>query len=350
VASPRHNDERPAPWGYIAAIVVSALGHAGLLAFVFLVMPRLFHADESPPPSYTVKIVDNLPAGDLGTHLPRLASRHRPRPARHAKAEKPRLEKPRPEPPRLANEPDKNAIALNTRKLATPTPTPTPTPAPTATPEPAASPTPLPRKHHQAAHKPTPKPTPELAHEPPTPKPEHHRAHEREPRQTEVARAKPSPTPSIQEQLAKIREQLLAQHLRDEKKERTHNESASGPVLADRDTAGAGMGIGPGTGSMGIQQDLAFLLYYRTVQQRIKQAWSFSGGSGDLTTTVDFSIGPDGSLTGVTIAKSSNDPAYDQSVIRAIKRAAPFPAPPEKYRSEFAHGVEALFKLGELKS
>ena len=346
MASPRHNDERPTPWGYIAAVAISALGHAGLFAFIFLVMPRLFHSDESPPPSYTVKIVDSLPAGDLGTHLPPLAPKHRPQPARHAEAKEPKPEARKPPPPKLPSAPDKNAIALNTKKLKTPTPTPTP--------EPTARPTPKPRKHHEAERKPTPKPThtpgKKLAHARPTPKPEHHRKPEEKRHKTELAKAKPRPTASIQEQLAKIREELLAQHLRDEKNGHAHNESASGPVLADKNTAGKGMGIGSGTGSMGIQQDLAFLLYYRTVQQRIKQAWSFSGGSGDLTTTVDFSIGPDGGLTGVTIAKSSNDPAYDQSVIRAIKQAAPFPAPPEKYRSEFAHGVEALFKLGELKS
>lgn len=349
VASPRHSDERPTPWGYIAAILISALGHAGLLAFVFLVIPRLFHTDESPPPSYTVKIVDNLPAGDLGTHLPRLAPKLRTEPVKHAEAHetKPKELKP----PELPKEPDKDAIALNAKKLPSRTRTPTPTPTPT--PEPTASPAPKPKPHHQARHKPTPEPThtpkKKLAHPHPTSKPERLRKHEEEGNETE-AKADAKPAPSIQEQLAKIREDLLAQHLREEQKTHAHNESGSGPVLADRDTEGKGMGIGSGTGSMGIQQDLAFLLYYRTVQQRIKQAWSFSGGSGDLTTTVDFSIGPDGSLIGVTIAKSSNDPAYDQSVIRAIKQAAPFPAPPEKYRSEFAHGVEALFKLGELKS
>ena len=110
------------------------------------------------------------------------------------------------------------------------------------------------------------------------------------------------------------------------------------------------MGVGPGTGSAGIQQDLDFLLYYRTVQEKIKQAWSFGAGANDLTATVDFEIGPDGNLNGVKIAKSSNDPAFDESVLRAIRRAAPFPAPPEKFRAEFSQGIEARFQLSELKS
>ena len=101
---------------------------------------------------------------------------------------------------------------------------------------------------------------------------------------------------------------------------------------------------------MGIQQDPQFLLYYQTVQDRIKKAWNYVGGSGDLTTSVTFAIGPDGSLTGVKLTQSSRDPAFDDSVIRAIRRAAPFPPPPEKYRPEFGEGVDAEFKLGELKA
>ena len=126
--------------------------------------------------------------------------------------------------------------------------------------------------------------------------------------------------------------------------------SGGGPVVANVPREGEGYGVGNGKGSVGIQQDPQFLLYYQTVQDRIKKAWNYVGGSGDLTTSVTFAIGPDGSLTGVRLTQSSRDPAFDDSVIRAIRRAAPFPAPPEKYRPQFGEGVDAEFKLGELKS
>ena len=113
---------------------------------------------------------------------------------------------------------------------------------------------------------------------------------------------------------------------------------------------GAGYGVGAGKGSVGILQDPEFLLYYKTVQEQIKKSWTFTGGSNDLTATVDFAIGPDGALTAVKIGTSSNDSAFDDSVIRAIRRAAPFPAPPEKFRDQFSSGIKALFQLGELKS
>jgi TonB family protein len=113
---------------------------------------------------------------------------------------------------------------------------------------------------------------------------------------------------------------------------------------------GKGYGVGSGTGSEGMLQDPDFVLYYQAVQDKIKKAWSFMGGSSDLTATVDFSIGPDGALTGVKLAAGSKDSAFDESVIRAIRRAAPFPAPPDKYRSEFMQGIEAQFALGDLRS
>ena len=76
MAAPDHSaDEQPSRIGYFAAIFASALGHAALFAFVFFIAPRFLHPAEAAPPAYTVKIVDNLPAGDLGTHLPRI-NRH----------------------------------------------------------------------------------------------------------------------------------------------------------------------------------------------------------------------------------------------------------------------------------
>src|SRR5208282_5752068 len=127
--------------GYFAAIIVSALGHAGLVVLVFFIAPRYLHSDDQPPPAYTVKIVDSLPAGDLGTHLPRLATRKE----EQAKAqEPPKVEEQKP-PELKPPDDDKNAIALNTKMLETPTLTPTPTLEPTPEPtESPPSPTPTP--------------------------------------------------------------------------------------------------------------------------------------------------------------------------------------------------------------
>ncbi|MGH6798093.1 MAG: energy transducer TonB [Roseiarcus sp.] len=169
--------------------------------------------------------------------------------------------------------------------------------------------------------------------------------------------AKASPTPNLRHQLDKVRAQLLAEEARQPKNSDDETESASasapaggGPVAANSLSAGKGYGVGPGAGSAGIQQDADFLLYYQAVQKRIKDAWSFAGDNADLTATVTFGINPDGSLNSIKVGTSSRDPAFDDSVVRAIRRAAPFAPPPAKYRAQFASGVDAVFKLSELTS
>jgi protein TonB len=172
-----------------------------------------------------------------------------------------------------------------------------------------------------------------------------------------VVVAKATPTPSVRQQLAKVRAQLLAEEVKrpkappDEAEPNGANDAeGTGPVVADRAAEGKGYGVGPGGGSAGIQQDAGFLLYYQTVQKRIKDAWSFAGDNADLTATVTFGINPDGTLNSIKVASSSRDPAFDDSVVRAIRRAAPFAPPPEKYRPQFAAGIDAVFKLSELTS
>ncbi len=394
------HDKDRSSLGYAGAIALSALGHAAFLYLVLFALPRWFTAQEAPPPAYTVKIVDRLPAGDLGTHLPKFSHHHQihnPEPAEE-KPPEPSEEKPPPESkaPKIdAPNNDPNAIALNNATV-TPEPTPEPTATPTPTPEPTATvaETPVPAAKPTLA--PTPEPTARPTRKPrptarPTPRPK--------PRERSEARRKhhrgasPKPTPnvmlarapaipragrsaSIKERLAKVREQLLKDHLAqlarnaksqpepegddtgdDEEAEGKETPAAAhgergpgGPVAANANSNGRGYGVGPGKGSMGILQDPEFLLYYQKVQERIKDAWSFSSDNKELTTTVSFGIGPDGKLTGIEVARSSNNRSFDESVKRAIRRAAPFPPPPAKYRDQFGQGVQAVFRLGDLKS
>jgi len=354
--------------GYAGAIILSALAHAVFFALVLVILPAYFHHPDTTPPGYTVKIVDNIPAGDLGTHLPRLTqdrSPDQPHPQHRTAPPKPAVEQHKTPPPPPDN--DKTVIALNTGYTPTPTPEPTPeptveptpepTPEPTLapTPKPTHKPTPRPRPTHKPTPKPTARPTPVPRHRRPmpTPTPIPKRGAHSRPKPNEVVIARAEPTPGVKEQLAALRENLLKEHLAERaaaEKARAKGPLGGGPVVASVPHEGAGYGVGAGKSSMGIQQDPQFLLYYQTVQDRIKKAWNYVGGSGDLTTSVHFAIGSDGNLTGVKLTQSSRDPAFDDSVIRAIRRAAPFPPPPEKYRPEFGEGVEAEFKLGELKS
>jgi TonB family protein len=377
VASRDHNgDEQPSRLGYFAAIFVSALGHAAIFALVFFIAPRFLHPAEAAPPAYTVKIVDNVPAGDLGTHLPRINRRQGEKSKETAtKPEEPKV-KTEPSKTEIAlNETDKNALKINAKPTeapaATPTATPTPTPEPSieATPEATAEPAPALEPPIEDTAEPTVEPTPEPTHQPtkhPAPRPTPEKASRHRPKAGSTVAIIAS-TPSVAERMAKLKRQLRADRDKELAKnpppededdddtdmpdDNSPGPAGGGPVVANNPpTEGKGYGVGPGEGSAGILQDPEFLLYYKTVQDQIKKAWTFTGGSNDLTATVDFAIGPDGTLTGLKIGTSSNDGAFDDSVIRAIRRAAPFPAPPEKFRDQFSAGIKAVFQLGELKS
>jgi TonB family protein len=377
---------------YAVAIGVSALAHAVFIYLVLFALPQWLKSDQTPPPAYTVAIVDNLPAGDLGTHLPRLSStKHKPLQPLRAPEEQPpestENQPPKESSPVEAPNSDVKALALNATATAEPTPepTPTPTPQPVETPEPTAEPTPEPTQAPTAVatHAPTARPTRAQATPRPRPQARKHNKPLKPPAprtnpKVMLARVAPLPkamrTPSVKERLAILRKQLMEEHLRElretaKAREEDENDTGDdtgdetpaatrrgessgggGPVVGNTETSGRGYGVGAGTGSVGILKDPEFLLYYQKVQERIKDAWSFGGGSKDLTTTVNFAIAPDGRLTGLELAHSSNNASFDQSVLRAIRRAAPFPPPPERYRDQFAQGVQAVFELGELSS
>jgi TonB family protein len=168
--------------------------------------------------------------------------------------------------------------------------------------------------------------------------------------------AKARPTPSVKQRIDELHHKLLEAHLKEiehedaEKRASASENPGSGPVVASHVTNGVGRGVGPGNGSAGIEEDTEFLLYYKDVQEKIKDSWSFAGGNPNLTATVIFGINPDGTLNGLRVVSGSSDSAFDDSVTRAIRRAAPFLPPPEKYRAQFAGGIKAQFKLGQLKS
>jgi TonB family protein len=165
-----------------------------------------------------------------------------------------------------------------------------------------------------------------------------------------MAQATPKPTPNIEQEMRKLHQKLMAEHLKQMKEESARNNGNGGPVLASRETEANGYGVGAGSGSAGILKSADFLLYCQTVKKRIQDAWNFAGRNPNLTATVTVGINPDGSLNAVRVTDVSRDPAFDDSVVRAIRLAAPFPPPPEQYRAQFADGVPVIFNLGALEN
>lgn len=145
-----------------------------------------------------------------------------------------------------------------------------------------------------------------------------------------------------QELPAAVRERLIAAML-ERTKERVESEqnrqkaAAQPPVVVPRPGEGQGA-AGPGVGGKGggVFKGIEFARYINEIQQRIRSSWTWVGRRTDLEVIVRLSIRENGEITGLRLTSSSGDPSYDDSVMRAIKKANPLPPPPESYRAEFA--------------
>lgn len=88
--------------------------------------------------------------------------------------------------------------------------------------------------------------------------------------------------------------------------------------------------------------------YYALLQAKIRQYFRVGGVPQSeldkLRAILDLQLSDRGELVHVEVAVSSGNGTYDSEVIAAVKRAAPFGAPPEHLRKEIASGVSVEFK------
>ena len=144
----------------------------------------------------------------------------------------------------------------------------------------------------------------------------------------------------IEEALAAIRSRAETE----EKKQQQQKAAATSTAVGEK--AGAATVGAGGTGG-GIVKGVEFVRYLADMKQRIKSSWTWLGRRTDLVVTMHFSIQDNGEITGLKLVRASGDTSYDDSVIRALKKASPLPPPPESYRKEFAD-VELDFTSKEL--
>ena len=78
-----------------------------------------------------------------------------------------------------------------------------------------------------------------------------------------------------------------------------------------------------------------FFVYARTFQQRVKDAWVWDDKSLEINTKVYIELTPEGALRKVDLRRTSGNSAFDESVLAAVKKAAPFPAPPSSVYQYF---------------
>jgi len=178
-----------------------------------------------------------------------------------------------------------------------------------------------------------------------------------EPVKPDPALAKKEPAKEMKEEAKSesasadsVRERLLQTAL-DRAKSRAENPPK--PAKGDPYSAGPGegegaAGVGPGgRGGPGIVKGMDFIIYQNRMLGTIKDNWTWVGQRSNLKVVVHFGIKETGDIVGLKIVQPSGDPSYDESVLRAVKKSSPLPAPPESYRKDFAD-VELTFRPRDL--
>jgi colicin import membrane protein len=109
----------------------------------------------------------------------------------------------------------------------------------------------------------------------------------------------------------------------------------------------AGSDYQPGDGEMGTRMHA----YYALIWSRIKGSWAFiSPSPGEvLEAVIDVTILRSGAVTEVNFEKRSGNRYFDESVMKAIRKASPFPPLPAAI-GETSIQVGIRFHSSELKS
>lgn len=87
----------------------------------------------------------------------------------------------------------------------------------------------------------------------------------------------------------------------------------------------------PSPGASGAVSSSQMNAYYALIWSRIKSQWALPRGilqSDNLETIIDVKILRDGTVSRLDIEKSSGNRYFDQSAVKAVRKASPFPALP----------------------
>jgi protein TonB len=91
------------------------------------------------------------------------------------------------------------------------------------------------------------------------------------------------------------------------------------------------------TGSISLDvSDFPFTYYLRQIQAKISERWTppRAAAAGGERAIIMFEIGRDGSIREQpALEKSSGNTVYDQSALRAITEASPFPPLPPEFKA-----------------
>jgi len=88
-----------------------------------------------------------------------------------------------------------------------------------------------------------------------------------------------------------------------------------------------------------------YLAYFRALDEKVRANWTVpplpAGERRALVVQIRVAIEPDGRVSEIVVEKGSGNLYFDDSVLRAIRKASPLPVPPERLR-----GGESRYEVG----
>jgi len=149
--------------------------------------------------------------------------------------------------------------------------------------------------------------------------------------------------------LDSVRERLIQSAV-----ERVKNRTDSGQKASKGEVISSGTGEGEGAAALGkggrgggVVKGMEFVIYQNRMLSTIKTNWVWVGQRSNLRVVVRFNIKENGEIFGLKVVQASGNPSYDESVIRAVNKSSPLPAPPEAVRNDFSD-VELAFRPEDL--
>ncbi|MBI5286685.1 MAG: TonB family protein [Deltaproteobacteria bacterium] len=130
----------------------------------------------------------------------------------------------------------------------------------------------------------------------------------------------------IQRKVRELEDRRIAMRIEELKKKVMAEEAVSRPIRIEAPQLPPSPTQGKITKEL---LELEFKAYYLALREKVYAAWAYLGPIGDLEAIISIRIGRDGGLVDRWIEKASGNPAYDQSAMRAVEKAAPFPPLPD---------------------
>jgi TonB family protein len=115
--------------------------------------------------------------------------------------------------------------------------------------------------------------------------------------------------------------------------------AVAGKAVGGGANGAAGLKAGPSGGGITRSsiEEARLLAYYTAVVDRVQREWYVSGESvgRGASVVVSVKIGKKGEILECFIERSSGSRSFDESLVSAVKKAAPFPPLPEGFEGEF---------------